>query len=159
MKGIADTFRVHRQLSELYRDHDVYIHPFPSLRFNDFVRISRTGPRDGTKSIYVWVRFIDDYYRTFYNAVTDSRFGDPALSICDDLKPIVLCKYYRVRLGLDDTALENVDLTIKVIRNPMKKIRALLGAPDSLVRTTTVISVISVLLGIIALVLGILSLI
>lgn len=37
---INDTFRVNRQLSELYRDHDVYISPLPGLKFNDFVRIS-----------------------------------------------------------------------------------------------------------------------
>lgn len=154
---IREKFRIHRQLSELYRDHDVYILPIPGLSFNDFVRISRrNGGR--RKSIYVWLRFIDDYYRTFYNTTSDKRFGDPGLLISGEGSPIVLCRHYRVMLGLEETMLEDVELEIRKIWNPFKKISALYNAPDSMVRTTTVISVISVILGIIALVLGIISL-
>ncbi len=155
---IKDTFRVNRQLSELYRDHDVYISPIPGLKFNDFVKVSfRTGKRK-QKSIYVWLRFIDTYYKTFYNSTTDQRFHDPSLLIGEEHKSIVLCKFYRVKLGLPDCNLDSIDLEIKKSSNPFKKIKALYHSPDSMMRTTTVISVISVAMGIIALILGVLSL-
>lgn len=155
---IKETFRVNRQLSELYRDHDVYISPTPGLKFNDFVQISfRTGKRK-KQSVYVWLRFIDGYYKTFYNSTTQNRFNDPALLIGDDHKSIVLCKYYRVKLGLPDSSLDSIDLEIKKSSNPFKKIKALYNSPDSMMRTTTVISVISVMMGIIALILGVMSL-
>lgn len=155
---IKDTFRVNRQLSELYRDHDVYISPIPGLKFNDFVRISfRTGKRK-KRSIHVWVRFIDGYYKKFYNTTTDQRFNDPDLLIGEEHRSIVLCKYYRVKLGLPDTSLDSIDLEIKKSSNPFKKIKALYNSPESMMRTTTVISIISVIMGIIALVLGVLSL-
>jgi len=155
---IKETFRVNRQLSELYRDHDVYISPLPNLKFNDFVRISfRTGKRK-KRSIYVWLRFIDSYYKTFYNSTTDKRFNNPELLIEDDRKSIVLCKYYRSKLHIPDNKLESIELEIKKVVNPLKKIKALYNAPDSMMRTTTVISIISVVMGIIALVLGVLSL-
>lgn len=155
---IKETFRVNRQLSELYRDHDVYISPLPGLKFNDFVRISYMSGRRKKRSIYVWLRFIDDYYKTFYNSVTDKRFNDPELLIGGEHKSIVLCKHYRVKLELPDNSLDSINLEIKSIRNPFKKIKALYNAPDSIMRTTTVISIISILMGIIALVLGVLSL-
>jgi len=154
---IRDTFRIHRQLSELYRDHDVYITHHPELSFNNFVRITHRNGRK-RRSIYVWVRFIDDYYRTFYNTTSEWRFKGSTEYEITEGDAVVLCRHYRVLLGLDENALESVELEIKRSRNPMKKIRALLNAPDSLVRTTTFISIISVMLGIIALVLGILSL-
>ena len=156
-KMIREKFRIHRQLSELYRDHDVYIRPLPGLSFNDFVRISRkTGGK--RKSIYVWLRFIDDYYRLFYNSTSRKRFRDTSLLIPEKGDSIVLCRHYRVMLGLDESMLEGVELEIRKTRDPLKKLKALYCAPDSMVRTTTVISIISVILGIIALVLGILSL-
>jgi hypothetical protein len=154
---IREKFRIHRQLSELYRDHDVYIRPVPGLSFNDFVRISRKAGRR-RKSIYVWVRFIDDYYKTFYNTTSQNRFGDPALLINGEGSSIVLCRHYRVMLGLEESMLDGVELEIRKIRNPLKKISALYNAPDSMVRTTTVISIISVILGIIAFILGVISL-
>ncbi len=155
---IKETFRVNRQLSELYRDHDVYISPIKGLKFNDFVRISfRTGKRK-KRSIYVWLRFIDGYYKMFYNSTTDKRFNDPALLIGEDHKSVVLCKYYRVKLGLPDTGLDSIDLEISKNINPFKKIKALYNSPDSMMRTTTVISIISVIMGIIALILGVMSL-
>jgi hypothetical protein len=154
---IRGKFRIHRQLSELYRDHDVYIRPVPGLSFNDFVRIScKCGSK--RKSIYVWLRFIDDYYRTFYNTTSRARFKDPSLLIPDKGNSIVLCRHYRVMLGIDEAALEGVELDIKKTFNPFYKLKALYNAPDSMVRITTIISIISVILGIIALVLGILSL-
>lgn len=154
---IRSRYRIHRQLSELYRDHDVYITHHPELSFNDFVKISYRNGRK-KKSIYVWVRFIDDYYRTFYNTTSEWRFKGSSDYEITDGDAVVLCRHYRVLLDLDENALDSVELEIKKTRNPFKKIRALLNAPDSLVRTTTFISIISVLLGIIALVLGILSL-
>jgi hypothetical protein len=154
---INGRFRIHRQLSELYRDHDVYITEYPELSFNDFVCIAyRNGKKK--KRIYVWVRFIDDYYRMFYNTTSEWRFKESNQHKITDGDVIVLCRHYRRLLGLNENSLDGVDLEIKKSRNPLKKIRALLNAPDSLVRTTTVISIISVLLGIIALILGILSL-
>ena len=154
---IKETFRVNRQLSELYRDHDVYISPLAGLKFNDFVRITyRTGKRK-KRSIYVWLRFIDSYYKTFYNSTTDKRFSDPELLIMDDRKSVVLCKYYRSKLELPDK-LDSIDLEISKTMNPLKKIRALYSAPDSMMRTTTVISIISVIMGVIALILGVMSL-
>lgn len=155
---IKDTFRVNRQLSELYRDHDVYISPIPGLKFNDFVRISYCIGKRRKKSIYVWLRFIDSYYKTFYNSTTNNRFNDSDLLIPDDHKSIVLCKFYRVKLGLPDSNLDCIDLEIKNSSNPFKKIKALYNSPDSMMRTTTVISVISIAMGIIALILGIMSL-
>lgn len=155
---IKNFFCIKRQLSELYRDHDVYMTPLPGIKFNDFIRISyKAGKRK--KSIYVWVRIIDDYYRTFYNTTTEKRFGGTELLINNEESSVVLCRHYRIRLGLDEGSLENVQLEISRSRNPLKKIRALYNAPDSIIRTTTVISVISLLLGIIALVLGVLSII
>ena len=155
---IKETFRVNRQLSELYRDHDVYISPIRGLKFNDFVEISyRTGKRK-KRSIYVWVRLIDGYYKTFYNSITDKRFNNPDLLIREDTKSIVLCRYYRDKLCIPDDKLDSVDLEIGKTSNPVKKIRALYNAPDSMVRTTTVISIISIIMGIIALILGVLSL-
>lgn len=155
---INETFRVNRQLSELYRDHDVYISPIPGLKFNDFVRISyRTGKRK-KRSIYVWLRFIDSYYKTFYNKTTHDRFSDPELLIGDDHKSIVLCKFYRIKLCLPDSDLDCIDLEIKKSSNPLKKIKALYNSPDSMMRTTTVVSIISVVMGIVALVLGVMSL-
>jgi len=150
-------FRIHRQLSELYRDHDVYISQMPGLRFGDFVRISYRPGRWRSRSIYVWVRLIDDYYMTFYNSISEKRFGGGTSLITNNGNSIVLCRHYRVLLGLEESMLENVELDIKRAWNPLKKIGALLNAPDSMVRTTTVISIISVILGIIALVLGIMS--
>lgn len=155
---IKDTFRVNRQLSELYRDHDVYISPLPGIKFNDFVRISFRAGKQKKRSIYVWVRFIDGYYKKFYNTTTYQRFNDPELLIGEDHKSIVLCKFYRVKLGLPDADLDSIDLEIKKSSNPLKKIKALYNSPDSMMRTTTVISIISVIMGIIALVLGVLSL-
>ncbi len=152
------TYRVYRQLSELYRDHDVYITPDGSLAFNDFVRISRMNEKGRKRSIYVWVRFIDDYYRTFYNSVSGCRFSCDELLMAQDIPGIVLCKHYRVRLDLPDDGLESVDLDITKVKNPYLRVRALYNAPDSLVRTTTVISVISLALGVIGLVLGVISL-
>jgi len=156
---IKESFRVNRQLSELYRDHDVYISPMPELKFNDFVRISFRNGKRSKRSIYVWLRFIDSYYKTFYNSTTRNRFSDPDLIIEEDQKSIVLCKYYRVKLGLPDNNLACINLEIKKSSNPLKKIKALYNSPDSMMRTTTVISVISVMMGIIALVLGVISLI
>ena len=154
MKG---KFRIHRQLSELYRDHDVYITPAPGLGFSDFVRIShKTGKK--TRSIYVWLRIIDGYYRAFYNSISGERFKDPFLLIAPEGYSIVLCRHYRVMLGIEDSMLAGTELEIRKTRNPFKKLKALYSAPDSMVRTTTVISIISVVLGLIALVLGILSL-
>lgn len=155
---IKETFHVNRQLSELYRDHDVYISPLPGLKFNDFVRIIYRNAKRQKRSIYVWVRFIDSYYRSFYNRTTWERFNDSGLLIPDEHKSVVLCKYYRVKLGLPDQGLESIDLEIRKCINPMKKIRALYNSPDSMTRTTTFISILSILLGIIALVLGIMSL-
>jgi len=154
---IKGRFRIHRQLSELYRDHDVYITEYPELSFNDFVCITH---RNGLKKkrIYVWVRFIDDYYRMFYNTTSEWRFKGTEQYRIIDGNSIVLCRHYRRLLGIDETSLEGVDLEIKKSRNPFKKIRALLNAPDSLVRTTTFISIISVFMGMVALVLGIISL-
>jgi len=152
---IRKTYRVYRQLSELYRDHDVYISDDESLAFNDFVRIRLAGEK---KSIFVWVRFIDGYYKTFYNSVSTARFSDPRLLIDDEFPAIVLCRHYRVKLGLPEDTPGNVELEIRKIRNPMYKIRALYNAPDSLVRTTTMVSVISLLLGLVGLILGIISL-
>jgi len=155
---INGTFRVNRQLSELYRDHDVYISPLPELKFNDFVRISfRTGKRK-KRSIYVWLRIIDSYYKTFYNSITEDRFNDSELLIGEAHNSIVLCKHYRIKLGLPDNNLDSIDLEIKKSSNPLKKIRALYNSPDSMMRTTTIISILSVLMGIIALVLGVMSL-
>ncbi len=153
-----EIFRIKRQLSELYRDHDVYISPISGFNFNDFVCISHRAGKSKKKSVYVWLRIIDDYYRTFYNSVTESRFHDQALLIDPEQKSIVLCKHYREKLGLKDAASEGVYLEIKKIHSPFKKIRALYNAPDSMIRTTTVISVISVALGILALILGVISL-
>jgi len=155
---IKETFRINRQLSELYRDHDVYISPINGLKFNDFVRISYRTGRIKKRSIYVWLRLIDDYYIKFYNNITANRFNDPELLIGDEHKSIVLCKHYRVKLGLPDSGLDSIDLEIKKIINPLKKIKALYNSPDSMMRTTTVISVISVIMGIIALIMGALSL-
>ena len=155
---IRKVFCIKRQLSELYRDHDVYITPLPGINFNDFVRISYTAGKR-KKSIYVWVRIIDDYYRTFYNSITDKRFDNPELLINKENHAVVLCRYYRIRLGLDENFLGNVQLELCRNSNPLKKIRALYNAPDSIIRTTTVISVISLMLGIIALVLGVLSIV
>ncbi len=155
---INETFRVNRQLSELYRDHDVYISPLPGLKFNDFVRISYRISKYRNRSIYVWLRFIDGYYKKFYNTTTEARFNDPELLIGEEHKSIVLCKFYRVKLGLPDSGLDSIDLEIKKSSNPLKKIRALYNSPDSMMRTTTVVSIISVLLGIVALVLGVMSL-
>lgn len=155
---IRETFQVKRQLSELYRDHDVYISPLNGLKFNDFVRITfRTGKKK-KRSIYVWLRIIDSYYTAFYNSVTDKRFSFPDLLISDELKSIVLCKYYRVKLQIQDSDRGSVELEIEKIVNPFKKIKALYNSPDSMMRTTTVISVISIALGVIALILGIMSL-
>ncbi len=155
---IKETFHINRQLSELYRDHDVYISPIPGLKFNDFVRISfRTG-KWKKQSIYVWIRFIDTYYKMFYNSTTEKRFNDPELLIDNDHKSIVLCKHYRVKLGLPSDKFNGIDLEIKKSSNPFKKIKALYNSPDSMMRTTTVISIISVIMGIIALILGVLSL-
>lgn len=153
-----ETFHVNRQLSELYRDHDVYISPIPGFKFNDFVCISHTTEKGKKRSIYVWLRIIDDYYRAFYNSVTESRFHDTELLIIPEQKSIVLCKHYREKLSLGDAGSTGVVLEIKKTRSPSKKIRALYNAPDSMIRTTTVISVISVALGIIALILGVMSL-
>lgn len=155
---IKENFRVNRQLSELYRDHEVYISPIPGLKFKDFVRISFGSGKCRKRSIFVWLRIIDDYYKTFYNSTTGKRFNDPELLIVDEHKSIVLCKYYRVKLGLPDVELNNIDLEISKVSNPLKKIKALYNSPDSMMRTTTVISVISVLMGLIALVLGVMSL-
>ena len=155
---INETFRVNRQLSELYRDHDVYISPLPGLKFNDFVRISYKISKYRKRSIYVWLRFIDGYYKKFYNTTTENRFNDPELLIADDHKSIVLCKFYRIKLGLPESDLYSIDLEIKKSSNPLKKIKALYNSPDSMMRTTTVVSVISVLMGIVALVLGVMSL-
>lgn len=155
---INETFRVNRQLSELYRDHDVYISPIPGLKFNDFVRISYRISKYRKRSIFVWLRFIDGYYKKFYNTTTEGRFNDPALLIGEDHKSIVLCKFYRIKLGLPDSDLDSIDLEIKKSSNPLKKIKALYNSPDSMMRTTTVISIISVLMGIIALILGVMSL-
>lgn len=155
---INDTFRVNRQLSELYRDHDVYISPLPELKFNDFVRISYKVSKYRKRSIYVWLRFIDGYYKKFYNTTTEARFNDPELLIGEDSKSIVLCKFYRIKLGLPDSCLDSIDLEIKKSSNPLKKIKALYNSPDSMMRTTTVVSIISVVMGIIALVLGVMSL-
>ena len=152
---ISKTYRVYRQLSELYRDHDVYISDDGSLSFNDFVRIRIAGEK---KSIFVWLRFIDGYYRTFYNSVSAGRFSDPRLQIDDEFPAIVLCRHYRTRLGLSEEIQGMVELEITKIRNPLRRIRALYNAPDSLVRTTTMVSVISLLLGFVGLVLGIISL-
>ena len=156
---IKETFRVNRQLSELYRDHDVYISPLPGLKFNDFVKISYMAEKRKKRSIYVWLRFIDGYYKTFYNSITDKRFSNPELLIQEDLKSIVLCKYYRAKLAIPDDKLDCIDLEISRSTNPFKKIRALYNAPDSMIRTTTVISIISIVMGIIALVLGVISLV
>lgn len=154
---IKGKFRIHRQLSELYRDHDVYIRPVPGLSFNDFVEISyKTGRK--RKRIYVWLRFIDEYYRMFYNSTSSKRFNDPSLLIPEKGDSIVLCRHYRVMLGIDESMIEGTELEIRKTRNPFKKLKALYSAPDSMVRTTTVISIISVILGVIALILGILSL-
>ena len=155
---IRSRFRVHRQLSELYRDHDVYISRMPGLGFGQFVRISYRNGRQSKKSIYVWLRFIDDYYRRFYNTTSEKRFGEESLLITGEGASIVLCRHYRVILGLEESSLDGVEVELKKVRSPLKKIRALLNAPDSMVRTTTVISIISVILGMIALVLGIISL-
>ncbi len=155
---IKETFHINRQLSELYRDHDVYISPLPGLKFNDFVRISYRTGRFKKRNIYVWLRFIDGYYKTFYNSITEKRFNDPELLIQDDLKSIVLCKYYRAKLSIPDDRLSGLELEISKTVNPLKKIKALYNAPDSMVRTTTVISIISVLMGVIALILGVMSL-
>lgn len=155
---IKETFRVNRQLSELYRDHDVYISPLPGLKFNDFVKITyRIGKRK-KRSIYVWLRFVDNYYKTFYNSITEKRFNNPDLLIQQDSKSIVLCKYYRAKLALPDDKLDSIKLEISKTKNPLKKIRALYNAPDSMIRTTTVISIISIVMGIIALILGVISL-
>lgn len=158
MKKIKETFCVNRQLSELYRDHDVYISPLPGLKFNDFVRISYKNGKKKKRSIYVWLRFIDSYYKTFYNSTTDRRFNNPDLLIREDCKSVVLCKFYRTKLDISDNRLDGIDLEIKKISNPLKKIKALYNAPDSMVRTTAVISIISVVMGVIALVLGVMSL-
>jgi len=155
---IKETFRVNRQLSELYRDHDVYISPIPGLKFNDFVRISYRTGKWKKKSIYVWLRFIDSYYKTFYNSTTNSRFNNPELLIVEDHKSIVLCKHYRVKLCLPDANLDSIDLEINKSSNPFKKIKALYNSPDSMMRTTTVISIISVIMGVVALILGVMSL-
>lgn len=156
-RKVKVSFRIHRQLSELYRDHDVYISHVPGFGFNDFVRISyKTGKK--TRSIYVWLRLIDDYYRTFYNSVSGERFRDSSLLIQEIGNSVVLCRHYRVMLGIGESMPGTVELEIRKTRSPLKKLKALYSAPDSMVRTTTVISIISVILGIIALVLGILSL-
>jgi hypothetical protein len=154
---IRGRFRIHRQLSELYRDHDVYITENPELSFNDFVCISHHNGKK-KKRIYVWVRVIDDYYRMFYNTTSEWRFKGVSQHQITEGDAIVLCRHYRRLLGLDEASLDGVDLEIKKSRNPLKKIRALLNAPDSLVRTTTCISIISVFLGLVALILGIRSL-
>ena len=152
------SYRVYRQLSELYRDHDVYISPDESLSFNDFVRIRHTDASGKKRSIYAWVRFIDDYYRTFYNSVSGCRYECTDMLIGDEGPAVVLCKHYRVRLNLPDDAPGNVDLEIRKMRSPLLRLRALYNAPDSLVRTTTIISIISLVLGMIGLALGVISL-
>lgn len=157
-KQQGELFRINRQLSELYRDHDVYITPLPGLSFNDFVQISCGEKGNRKRRIYVWVRFIDEYYMMFYNSITKNRFHKPELLIDRKKNSIVLCKHYRVRLGLSDDKLGEVRLQVKKIRNPLKKIRALYDAPDSMIRTTTVISIISIIMGITAIILGIMSL-
>ncbi len=158
MLKIKKTFHVKRQLSELYRDHDVYITPLPELKFNDFVRITFRSGKRKKRSIYVWLRFIDSYYKTFYNSVTEKRFGNTELLIGDDRLSVVLCKYYRVKLGIADNDLENIELEIRKTVNPFKKIKALYNSPDSMMRTTAVISIISIAMGVIALILGVISL-
>lgn len=159
MTMIVENFHVRRQLSELYRDHDVYISRIPGLDFGSLVKITYRKSRFRKKSIYVWLRIIDSYYRTFYNTTTDTRYANPDLLIGDGGKSIVLCRHYRNKLGLSDDLSQPLCLEITKCWSPLKKIRALYNAPDSLTRTTTVISVISLLLGVIALVLGVLSII
>lgn len=154
---MKEKFNINRQLSELYRDHEVYLTPLPGIRFNDFIRISNRTGRWKKRSIYVWIRLIDDYYRRFYNSTTEKRFGGNELCLPDDVNSIVLCRHYRVKLGLSEGNYESVELEIRKCRNPLKRIKALYNAPDSVTRTTTVISIISLFLGVVALVLGVMS--
>jgi hypothetical protein len=154
---IKEKFRVYRQISEFFKDHDVYIWPLDSLKSNDLVRITCRNGGDKNK-IYVWIRLIDSYYINFYEKTIKTRFPDDDMKMIDKPYPIVLNRHYRSRLGLTEECFDRVLLEIKKVNNPHAVIASFLSAPDSLVRITTLISLVSLFLGLIGLLLGIFGL-
>ena len=154
---IKEEFRVYRQISEFFKDHDVYIWPLGRLKSNDLARITFRNGRKKNK-IYVWIRLIDGYYINFYEKTITMRYPDENMKMVDKPYPIILNRHYRSRLELTDECFERVRLEIKKVNNPYAILASFLSAPDSLVRITTFISLVSLFLGLIGLLLGIIGL-
>ena len=119
---------------------------------------SHAGSGKDKNKIYVWIRLIDDYYINFYEKTIRARFPDNDMQMNDTPYPIVLNRHYRSRLGLTEECFERVLLEIKKVKNPRAIIASFLSAPDSLVRITTLISLVSLFLGLIGLLPGIFGL-
>ena len=86
-------FTVYCQLFGNLRDMDVYITPQSGISSNDCVKITNT---ENNKSIYCFVRLINEDYRRYYTEVNTYEVA------IDSEEGIVLSSYYRRLLGIED---------------------------------------------------------
>jgi len=106
------------------------------------------------KSVWVDAQIVDNNFQNNYN-------HSPRISLDNNKKVIIANEWYRQKLGIIKGA--NADLKIKQIKlpfiRPFRQMQAALNHPDSSVRISADIAILSLLLGIIGLVLGAMSLI
>lgn len=105
------------------------------------------------KSVWVDAQIVDDNFLKNYNQL-------PRKSLNKDIKAIIANEWYRQKLGIKKWS--DADLEIKQIKlplmRPFRQMQAALNHPDSAVRISADIAIVSLLLGVIGLILGVISL-
>ena len=110
--------------------------------------------KQNLKSVWVDAQIVDDNFLKNYNQ-------PPRISLDNNIKAIIANEWYRNKLGIIKG--DNVDLNINKIKlpfmRPIRQMQAALNHPDSSMRISADIAIVSLLCGIIGLVLGVMSLI
>ncbi len=105
--------------------------------------------KQNRKSVWVDAQIVDDNFLKHYNQ-------HPRKTVSKDSKVIIANEWYRQKLGIkkwSDADLEIKQLKCPVMR-PFRQMQAALSHPDSAVRISADMAIVSLLLGAIGLILG-----
>ena len=144
---ISDYYIVYSALHEDIANCNVWISKDERFKHRTVIKITNNVTH---KSVHCEYYGIDENFIEYYKSRYQTK------NINKDDKVIVINQWYRKILGITATG-ETVSLTIKPYNNYFRRLLLNLNHPQSIIRISLFLGIISVLLGLLSIVLSVLN--